>query len=135
MRNKIKNIIFICLAVLVSLAIFLKNEQVTTSFRHVHQIEKSAIHVYLVAGHGNVYNGAYLTPGKQSPTWKDGLKVYEGKSSKELTYKLAYELSKRDIDVTIINNLNFDMSLQERVAKINSLYSTEATEYLTVMLF
>lgn len=126
MRNKIKNIIVICLAALiVSLAIFLKNEQVATSFSHVQQIEKSAICVYLVAGHGNVYNGAYLTPGKQSPTWRDGLKVYEGKSNKELTYKLAYELSRKDIDVTIINNLNFDMSLQERVAKINSLYSTD----------
>lgn len=95
------------------------------TFTHVNYKERSAVHVVIVSGHGSILNSIYQTPGKQSPTWSDSLKIYEGYSCKLLAYNLAYKLTSAGIDVTYINNYNTDMSLYDRAVKVNELWSLD----------
>lgn len=95
----------------------------TTSFRHINETPKSKIHVYIRYGHGRRWFDKYLTIGKQSPEWQNGLKIYEGISNYEIALDLANKLSQNDIEATILNNYAYyDMSLDEEVRKINFEY-------------
>lgn len=92
------------------------------TFTHVDYKQRSAAHFVIVSGHGSMLKGKYQTSGKQSPTWPDSLKIYEGYSTKLLAYDLASKLTVAGLDCTIINNYNTDMSLLERVQKVNDLF-------------
>ncbi|MDX9697267.1 MAG: N-acetylmuramoyl-L-alanine amidase [Bacteroidales bacterium] len=102
---------------------FVVPEQKT--FTHVDYKQRSAAHFVIVSGHGSMLKGKYQTSGKQSPTWPDSLKIYEGYSTKLLAYDLASKLTIAGLDCTIINNYNTDMSLLERVQKVNDLFKID----------
>ena len=91
------------------------------SFTHVDYMPQSAVHVVIASGHGSIIKGVYQTPGKQSPTWSDSLKIYEGFSCKILALDLCQKLMIAGIDVTYINNYNSDLTLSERCNKVNSM--------------
>ena len=77
--------------------VLLKNK-----FVHINEMPKSNIHVVILSGHGSIQDGKYQTQGKQSPTWQDGLKIYEGYSCKLLALDLSKKLTENHIDNTII---------------------------------
>lgn len=95
------------------------------TFRHVDNLPKSNIHVVILSGHGSILNNEYQTAGKQSPTWPDSLKIYEGYSCKLLALELSKKLTYEHIDNTIINNYSSDLSLFNRVELINKLFKTD----------
>lgn len=92
-------------------------------FVHIDEMPKSNIHVVILSGHGSIQDGKYQTQGKQSPTWQDGLKIYEGYSCKLLALDLSKKLTENHIDNTIINNYSTDLSLIDRANKINELFN------------
>lgn len=120
-------IVFIVLAALVGafIAIFATGNM-SASFVHTNKMSKSNIRVAVVSGHGSIYNGSYQTPGKQSPEWSDGMKLYEGYSCKMLAYDLTYKLIQRDIEAFIVNPDAFDMSLVERANRINQFFKLDS---------
>ncbi|MDA3911437.1 MAG: N-acetylmuramoyl-L-alanine amidase [Bacteroidales bacterium] len=81
------------------------------------------LRVLVVAGHGEQINSSYQTAGKQSPTWENGLKIYEGISNKDLAENLVIKLKHAGIDAQIINPELRDISLQARINRINTIYS------------
>lgn len=98
----------------------------TTSFRHIDKTPKSKIHVYIRYGHSRRWFDKYLTTGKQSPEWPDGLKIYEGISNYELALDLVRKLSAADIEATLVNNYAyFDMSLADEVKIVNYEYAKD----------
>ncbi len=100
------------------------------TFTHLDHKESSKVHYLIVSGHGSILDGEYQTAGKQSPCWPDSLKIYEGFSTKLLTYDLASKLTLAGIDCTIINNYNTDMTLLERVQKVNNLFNIDKRIFL-----
>jgi N-acetylmuramoyl-L-alanine amidase len=96
------------------------------TFKHVNYIPKSFTHVIIDAGHGSIENGKYLTAGKQSPTWKDSLKIYEGYSNKLIALDLSYKLTLAHIDNTILNNSASDLTLLERSQKVSELFKIDS---------
>lgn len=96
------------------------------TFTHVDYIPKSYRHVVIDAGHGSIEDGKYLTAGKQSPTWQDSLKIYEGYSNKLMALDLSYKLSLSHIDNTILNSSASDLTLLERSQKVTELFNIDS---------
>lgn len=100
------------------------------SFSHSSQMPKSNLRILLDSGHGSIIDKVYQTHGKQSPTWSGELKIYEGKSTKELAYQLVYKLSANNIDAQILNPELEDISLKERVLRANAIYTRDLRSIL-----
>lgn len=96
-----------------------------TQFTHDSEMPKTNTLYIVVAGHGSFTENMYQTPGKQSPTWEDGLKIYEGYSNRLMALELTLRLTKAGMDVIFLNNELQDMTLQERVTKINAMYEED----------
>ena len=92
----------------------------TTSFKSIESKQKSNICVLVESGHGGISNGIYLTSGKQSPEWADGLKIYEGYSCKLLATNLVASLLDADIDAFLLNSEPYDYSNIARAEKVNN---------------
>ncbi|MDD2633940.1 MAG: N-acetylmuramoyl-L-alanine amidase [Bacteroidales bacterium] len=88
----------------------------------IKEIQASNSHVIVCSGHNPVFNGEYMTQGKQSPTWQDGLKIYEGRSNQLLALELTEKLINAQIDVTYLNPYSEQLSLIDRVAEVNRIF-------------
>lgn len=120
-----KRFYFIALAVILSSAIatvVVDPADNAGSFIHADARPDHNIRIAVVAGHGNIIQNDYQTPGKQSPEWPDGLKIYEGYSNHLLAKQLALKLEELDFDVDYINPDRLDLSLRDRVFRINKIY-------------
>ena len=77
----------------------------------------------LDAGHGGVINGVPQTAGKRSPDFGDGI-LYEGESNRRILAKVKRLLDDNNISNTIVVPELKDISLRERVRRINSMNSS-----------
>jgi len=71
-------------------------------------------------GHGGIVNGQYVTPGKRSPDFGDGV-YFEGVGNRDIVNRIAKELTKLGIDHNVLVKEAEDISLNERVARANAL--------------
>lgn len=83
----------------------------------------------LDAGHGGVVNGIPQTAGKRSPNWDEGV-LYEGVSNRRIVSKVSELLSDACILHTIVTPEDIDISLGERVRRINA--SARATKCIAL---
>ena len=71
-------------------------------------------------GHGGILNGQYVTAGKRSPDFGDGV-YFEGVGNRDIVWRIAQGLSKLGIDHNILVKEAEDISLAERVTRANAL--------------
>ena len=98
------------------LAIFLHQIQINKYFKM-----KNEFHILLDNGHGE------NTPGKRSPIWSDGTQLFEYKFNRCIVEGIAKRLKELNILHEIIVPEIKDISLSERVKRINKyseLYGT-----------
>jgi len=79
----------------------------------------------IVAGHGGIHKGHYVTAGKRSPHWSDNTQVFEGISNSSLSNKLRGRMLEEYLECVEIQYDNYDLSLKHRVDMINDLYSKD----------
>ncbi|MBN2776226.1 MAG: N-acetylmuramoyl-L-alanine amidase [Bacteroidales bacterium] len=116
-------------AIAITVAVLFTSDDKT--FIHTDNIAKSEVYVGILYGHGPVFDADYTTSGKQSPTWSDGLKIYEGHSNKLLALQLSQKLTYNHIDNILINiNCTADMSLLDRVQKVAAIYNIDSRLFL-----
>ena len=77
--------------------------------------------VILDNGHGGMLNNTYQTSGKRSP-FLDGKPLFEGVFNRGVVAKIARLLDFADIDHEILVPEERDISLSERVKRVNDLY-------------
>lgn len=77
--------------------------------------------VLLDAGHGGIVNGKYVTAGKRSPVWKDGIQYFEGVGNREIRDRLARMLREEGISFKFVNEGNEDIPLSKRTTFINKV--------------
>ena len=83
---------------------------------------KENIEDYLIlldAGHGGIINGEYVTPGKRA--YHDGIPYYEGVGNRIIRDKIAEILKDWNINYEYVDNTENDISLVERVKRINNI--------------
>lgn len=73
----------------------------------------------LDSGHGGVINGVPQTAGKRSPDWEKGI-LYEGESNRDIVSRVKNLLKKENIDFLEVTPELKDISLSERVRRVNS---------------
>ncbi len=71
-------------------------------------------------GHGGLVDGHYVTPGKRSPDFGDGV-YFEGVGNRDIVRRIANGLHKLGIDHNVLVKEAEDISLAERVARANAL--------------
>ena len=79
--------------------------------------------ILLDNGHGGKINGVPQTAGKRSPIWSDGSQLFEGAFNREITSRLKELCDNSNIHCKIIVPELEDISLSERVKRVNRLYS------------
>ncbi len=109
----------IAISTIICYRLYLDKEAALSSFVHVNEKPKSNITVIVESGHGGISNNVYLTAGKQSPEWADGLKIYEGYSCKMLATDLVSSLLDADIDAFLLNSEVYDYSNIVRAERVN----------------
>lgn len=91
-------------------------------------IKKRAIlkPIIVSAGHGDVWDGIYTTDhtvgGKQSPEWKNNIKIYEGQSVKDLAYGIVTRLRDMDVPAVLLNPEIEDVPLRVKSNRENDYY-------------
>ncbi|MBE9468969.1 MAG: N-acetylmuramoyl-L-alanine amidase [Bacteroidetes bacterium] len=75
-------------------------------------------------GHGND------TPGKRSPIWSDGTQLFEFEFNRDVAKRLFKLLQINGIDCKMIVPEEIDISLPERVRRINKIYEQEKKCFL-----
>jgi N-acetylmuramoyl-L-alanine amidase len=85
--------------------------------------------VILDAGHGGVINGVYQTAGKRSPDWELGV-LYEGVFNRWIVNEIAKNLEYEKIPYYILVPESEDISLQERVNRVQKIYKTNKNVWL-----
>lgn len=80
------------------------------------------MYIILDNGHGGTINGKYQTAGKRSPKWPDGSQLFEGVYNREIVGKLRRFLCMNEIEFEILVPEQTDVSLSERVRRVNSIY-------------
>lgn len=68
-------------------------------------------------GHG------YNTPGKCSPVWKDGTQLKEWEFNRKIVREISIRLNNLGIENMILVPEKEDISLSERVRRVNDIYS------------
>ena len=88
--------------------------------------------IIIDAGHGgiNPTTNEYTTPGKRSPVWKDGSQYFEGVGNREIVNKLHKLCTDYNIDSTILVPEWEDISLTERIKRVNKIYSNRKDSIL-----
>ena len=85
----------------------------------------------LDAGHGGVINGKYVTAGKRSPIWCDGTQYFEGVGNRNIVAKMLHALKENNIKcIDLLNGSQEDISLKDRVIKINEICKTHKNSIL-----
>ncbi|MEG1937421.1 MAG: N-acetylmuramoyl-L-alanine amidase [Rikenellaceae bacterium] len=82
--------------------------------------------ILLDAGHGKD------TPGKRSPIWGDGTQLFEWSFNREIVNRIANILKHKDIAYSIITPEDIDVSLSERVKRVNAIASKEPCMLISV---
>lgn len=85
--------------------------------------------VILDNGHGGVINGVYQTDGKRSPEWELGV-LYEGEFNRWIVNKIARNLKNQNIPYHILVPENEDISLKERVKRVQDIYKKDKNVWL-----
>ena len=85
--------------------------------------------VLLVAGHGSIIDGKYVTPGKRSPDFGNGV-YYEGVGNRDIVNRIFEGLCELNITAHIVVPENKDISLAERVRRINKLYDFDKKSFV-----
>ena len=75
--------------------------------------------ILLDNGHGGIINGEYQTAGKRSPIWSDGSVLYEGVFNRLVVNGISKKLDKLGVNNLMVVPENKDISLSERVRRIN----------------
>lgn len=70
-------------------------------------------------GHGGIINGIYQTKGKRSPVWPDGRQLFEGEFNRAVVGYIKKYLDTLQIDNIVIVSELEDISLSERVKRVN----------------
>lgn len=70
-------------------------------------------------GHGGMVGGQYVTPGKRSPKWEDLPQLFEGVFNRQLVALITSGLKKYGISFHVLVPEQTDISLSERVARVN----------------
>lgn len=83
----------------------------------------------LDAGHGGMIDGKYVTPGKRSPDFGDGV-YYEGVGNRDIVRRIGDGLQKLGIDFHILVPEQEDIALSERVKRANALHSKHGNTVL-----
>lgn len=81
------------------------------------QLYKSNTLVILDNGHG------INTPGKRSPIWNDGTQLFEWKFNRSIVNSIIEYLNVAEISYVNLVTEDIDISLSDRVSRINELYS------------
>ena len=81
------------------------------------QLYKSNTLVILDNGHG------INTPGKRSPVWDDGTQLFEWKFNRNIVNSIIEYLNVAEISYVNLVTEDTDISLSDRVSRINELYS------------
>ena len=74
-------------------------------------------------GHGGMIDGVYQTKGKRSPSFDDGVVLYEGEFNRAVTKQILEYCDKSNIDAIDIVDSEKDIPLRERVLKANKLHT------------
>lgn len=80
-------------------------------------------HWILDPGHGGMVNGQYVTPGKRSPLWDDGTQYFEGVGNRDIVKRIAEHCDSMGVDYTVLVEEDSDVSLKDRVQRVNALYT------------
>ena len=73
------------------------------------------------------------TPGKRSPVWPDGSQLYEYEFNRDIARRVYAVLTARGVDCELIVSEICDISLAERVRRVNKIArQTEADNYATI---
>ena len=102
--------------------IFLKRIQ-----QAIHVTNK--FHYILDNGHGGVINGVYQTQGKRSPIY-DNKQIFEGVYNREIVNIIYKYLNKINISCEKLVPEQEDISLKERVKRVNNIYKNKPNSIL-----
>lgn len=87
------------------------------------KVENMSKYVYLLdPGHGGIVNGEYVTSGKRSPKFPDGVQLFEGVYNREVVANLKLLLDHHKIEYIDVVNSQTDVSLGVRVKKANEIH-------------
>lgn len=75
--------------------------------------------ILIDAGHG------MDTPGKRSPVWSDGSQLFEWEFNRAIVKRISRQLDEMGIDFEIIVPETIDISLKERVKRVNKIARVE----------
>jgi len=82
----------------------------------------------LLAGHGGLINGKYVTPGKRSPIWEDGSVYYEGVGNRDIVDRISNKLDVCGILHHKITTGGVDTGLSRRADVINAYCAMYGTD-------
>ena len=83
--------------------------------------------VILDAGHG------IDTPGKRSPVWSNGTQLFEWKFNRDIVDSIIGYLQVANISYVKLIEESQDISLNERVDRINTIYKENKDKYKVYM--
>lgn len=90
---------------------------------------------YLINGHGGINpSNEYVTSGKRSPEWSDGSILYEGLFNRNVVNKLVKLCEFNGVPFENIVPEWQDISLSERVRRVNTLYDNESDQKDIIVL-
>jgi N-acetylmuramoyl-L-alanine amidase len=92
-------------------------------FGSVKSVHKQKYVWLLDNGHGGIINGVYQTEGKRSPVWEDGSQLFEGEFNRDVVNKLVELLKKEGIAYKVVVPEQEDISLKERVRRVNNYHT------------
>jgi N-acetylmuramoyl-L-alanine amidase len=80
-------------------------------------------------GHAGLVNGFYETAGKRSPNWDCGV-FYEGAGNRWVVNRLMERCDREEIPYFNVSPELKDISLQERVKRVDDIYRKHTNTYL-----
>jgi N-acetylmuramoyl-L-alanine amidase len=91
-------------------------------------------HVILDNGHGGMIDGAYVTAPNKMFKHNENVYIYEGVFNRKIVAYLSCMLSDLKLNHTILVPEQEDISLKERVKRINKLYERHEGRVMTVSI-
>ena len=70
------------------------------------------------------------TPGKRSPIWDDGTRLYEYEFNRDIAKRLAIELRRNNIECVFLVTELEDVSLKDRARRANAYYAKNPDSFL-----
>lgn len=81
-------------------------------------------------GHGGIIDGVYQTPGKRGPKLLDGRQVFEGDTNRKIVRQISLFLDQKKIDYRVIVPELEDISLADRVRRVNEAFRANPSSIL-----